>query len=75
MDRICGSVGYNYNIGKYEVTAGQYTEFLNAVARTDTYGLYNTQHVERFLRLQDSAERHVGQLHLQRGSRTTPTAR
>ena len=41
-DRICGSVGYNYNIGKYEVTAGQYTDFLNKVARTDTYGLYNT---------------------------------
>ena len=37
-----GAVGYNYNIGKYEVTAGQYTEFLNAVADTDTYGLYNT---------------------------------
>ena len=41
-DRICGSVDYRYDIGKYEVTAGQYTEFLNAVARTDTYGLYNT---------------------------------
>ncbi len=38
-----GTVGYEYNIGKYEVTAGQYTEFLNAVAATDTYGLYNTQ--------------------------------
>jgi formylglycine-generating enzyme required for sulfatase activity len=37
-----GSVAYNYNIGKYEVTAGQYTEFLNAVAAIDTYGLYNT---------------------------------
>jgi formylglycine-generating enzyme len=37
-----GSVGYNYNIGKYEVTAGQYTTFLNAVAKTDPYGLYNT---------------------------------
>ena len=37
-----GSVGYTYSIGKYEVTAGQYTEFLNAVAATDTYGLYNT---------------------------------
>jgi len=36
-----GSVGYTFNIGKYEVTAGQYTEFLNAVAKTDTYGLYN----------------------------------
>ena len=41
-DRICGAVGYEYNIGKYEVTAGQYTAFLNAVAATDTYGLYNT---------------------------------
>ena len=37
-----GSVGYGYNIGKYDVTAGQYTAFLNAVAATDTYGLYNT---------------------------------
>jgi formylglycine-generating enzyme len=38
----CGSVGYTYNIGKYEVTTGQYCEFLNSVARgTDTYGLYN----------------------------------
>jgi sulfatase modifying factor 1 len=42
-DRICGSVGYAYNIGKYEVTAGQYTAFLNAVAATDTYGLYHTE--------------------------------
>ena len=37
-----GAVGYTYSIGKYEVTAGQYTEFLNAVAGADTYGLYNT---------------------------------
>ncbi len=36
-----GSVGYIYNIGKYEVTAGQYCEFLNKVAAMDTYGLYN----------------------------------
>jgi formylglycine-generating enzyme required for sulfatase activity len=41
-ERICGAVAYEYNIGKYEVTAGQYTAFLNAVAATDTYGLYNT---------------------------------
>jgi formylglycine-generating enzyme required for sulfatase activity len=37
-----GAVSYEYDIGKYEVTAGQYTEFLNAVAKTDAYGLYNT---------------------------------
>ncbi len=37
-----GAVDYAYAIGKYEVTAGQYTAFLNAVAATDTYGLYNT---------------------------------
>ena len=37
-----GGVAYEYNIGTYEVTAGQYTEFLNAVAGVDTYGLYNT---------------------------------
>lgn len=37
-----GSVSYTYNIGKYEVTAGQYCAFLNAVAKTDTYGLYNS---------------------------------
>ena len=37
-----GAVDYDYRIGKFEVTAGQYTEFLNAVAATDTYGLYST---------------------------------
>jgi formylglycine-generating enzyme required for sulfatase activity len=37
-----GGVDYVYHIAKYEVTAGQYTEFLNAVATTDTYALYNT---------------------------------
>jgi formylglycine-generating enzyme len=36
-----GAVGYTYQIGKYEVTAGQYTEFLNAVAKADPNGLYN----------------------------------
>ncbi len=41
-DRICGSVGYTYNIGTYEVTAGQFTEFLNNKGGVDTYGLYNT---------------------------------
>jgi len=37
-----GGVDYGYRMGKYEVTAKQYAEFLNAVAKTDTYGLYNT---------------------------------
>ncbi len=40
-DRICGAVDYNYNIGKYEVTAAQYTEFLNAKAKSDPYFLYH----------------------------------
>lgn len=37
---VYGGVAYDFKIAKYEVTIGQYTEFLNAVARTDTYGLY-----------------------------------
>jgi formylglycine-generating enzyme required for sulfatase activity len=37
-----GAVSYLYEIGKYDVTIGQYTTFLNAVAKTDTYQLYNT---------------------------------
>jgi sulfatase modifying factor 1 len=36
-----GGVNYPYQIGKYDVTIGQYTDFLNAVAATDTYSLYN----------------------------------
>lgn len=34
-----GAVAYDYQIGKYDVTIGQYTAFLNAVAATDTYPL------------------------------------
>jgi formylglycine-generating enzyme len=37
-----GSVAYSYNIGEYDVTSTQYTAFLNAVAATDTYGVYNS---------------------------------
>ena len=37
-----GAVGYNYQIGKYEVTNAQYGAFLNAAAQTDSYGLYNS---------------------------------
>ena len=38
---IYGSVPYVYQIGKYDVTVGQYCQFLNAVAKTDPYSLYN----------------------------------
>lgn len=37
-----GAVDYQYLIGTYEVTIGQYTAFLNAVAQSDPYSLYNT---------------------------------
>jgi formylglycine-generating enzyme required for sulfatase activity len=37
-----GSVPYVYQMGKYDVTVGQYCQFLNAVAKTDPYGLYNS---------------------------------
>ncbi|MBN1124237.1 MAG: SUMF1/EgtB/PvdO family nonheme iron enzyme [Sedimentisphaerales bacterium] len=40
-DTTYGAVGYLYYMGKKEVTAGQYCEFLNAVAGMDPYGLYN----------------------------------
>ncbi len=53
-----GSVPYHFRIAKYEVTNDQYTEFLNAVAKTDLNGLYNASmgsdprrdHAGRFLR-------------------------
>ncbi len=37
-----GAVAYTYNIGQTEVTNAQYAVFLNAVAATDTFNLYNT---------------------------------
>jgi sulfatase modifying factor 1 len=36
-----GQVDYTYQMGRYDVTAAQYTQFLNAVAATDTYYLYH----------------------------------
>ena len=36
-----GSVSYTYHISKYEITNNEYIEFLNAIAQTDTYGVYN----------------------------------
>jgi formylglycine-generating enzyme required for sulfatase activity len=37
-----GAVAYPYSIGKYDVTTSQYAVFLNAVATTDTFGLWNS---------------------------------
>lgn len=37
-----GAVPHTYRISKFEITAGQYTDFLNAVAKADPNGLYNT---------------------------------
>jgi sulfatase modifying factor 1 len=36
-----GEVDYPYAIGRYDVTVLQYTDFLNAVAKTDPYDLYD----------------------------------
>lgn len=36
-----GSVPYEFRMAKYETTLAQYAAFLNAVAATDTYNLYN----------------------------------
>ena len=41
-DSLDGSVGYTCQTGSYDATVGQYCEFLNVVAATDTYGLYNS---------------------------------
>ncbi|MFM7185741.1 MAG: SUMF1/EgtB/PvdO family nonheme iron enzyme [Planctomycetota bacterium] len=37
-----GAVAYEYQIGQYEVTTGQYRAFLNAVAQSDPNGLWNS---------------------------------
>ncbi|MDG2382369.1 MAG: hypothetical protein P8N76_11920, partial [Pirellulaceae bacterium] len=37
-----GAVGYEYQISATEVTNSEYATFLNAVAATDTYSLYNS---------------------------------
>lgn len=38
-----GSVGYSFRIGKLEISNSQYVDFLNAVAASDPYGLYNPE--------------------------------
>jgi len=37
-----GAVAYEYKIAKNETTIADYAQFLNAVAATDTYSLYNS---------------------------------
>ncbi len=39
---VYGAVAYVYQIARNETTISQYAEFLNAVAKTDTYSLYST---------------------------------
>ena len=36
-----GAVAADFRIGTYDVTIGQYTDFLNIVAKSDPYSLYN----------------------------------
>ena len=36
-----GAVPYTYQMGEFDVTVAQYTQFLNAVAASDPYGLWN----------------------------------
>lgn len=40
--RFKGAVAYRYRIGKYEITAPQYAEFLNAVCKNDEMWLWTT---------------------------------
>lgn len=42
-----GAVGVAYRISRYEVTVAQYTEFLNAVAATDTLVYYPSRSIVR----------------------------
>jgi formylglycine-generating enzyme required for sulfatase activity len=69
-----GSVAYNYDIGKYELTAGQYTEFLNAVASVDRFGLYDIrmssdEHGAKILRYGNSVQGYSYIVHVYAESR------
>ena len=45
-----GGVDYAYRIGQFEITKGQYAEFLNAVAQADPNGIYHPGMGELLLR-------------------------
>jgi len=51
-----GAVGYVYEMGKFEVTQWQYADFLNAVAATDTYGLYHPSMYDDPANLEDNGD-------------------
>ena len=44
-----GAVSYVYQIAKNETTISQYAEFLNAVAKTDSYALYSSSMTTSFI--------------------------
>ena len=71
---LYGSVGHTYQIGKYDVTAGQYCQFLNAVATTsDPNGLYNSLHGLEPADNRDYPKRKSGQLQLHGHGRLQPS--
>jgi sulfatase modifying factor 1 len=43
-----GAVAYPYKVGKYEVTNAEFCEFLNGVAKTDPYELYDGRMAEQY---------------------------
>ena len=76
-DRICGAVNYAYNIGKFEVTAGQYTDVPQRRGQDRHLRALQHEHepggVE--LGLQHPAERFGGQPTPTAWPPTGPTAR
>ncbi len=44
-----GSVDYQYQIGKYEITNDDYLEFLNSIGNTDTYNVYDIRMKENII--------------------------
>lgn len=46
---LYGAVSYAYQIAKNETTISQYADFLNAVAKTDSYGLYSANMTTSFI--------------------------
>ena len=61
-------------MGKYDVTLGQYCQFLNAVAKTDTYGLYNSLMATDLSDGGHHPKRQFGQLQLLGHGRLQPNA-